>query len=105
MDTSYIYIHKDGSKSAVQVSDGINSRPGTFIWGAESSNGALDNMLFVSTESDKDGVCRHTAFDVARQRGEYELDIDDSSDAMALDPEGASISRMFRPVSNNQSFP
>lgn len=45
-------------------------------------------MLFVSTESDKDGVCRHTAFDVERQCGEYELDINDSGDAMALDPQG-----------------
>ena len=66
-------------------------RPGAFIWGATSGNPALRNMLFTSTESDKEleDVCRHTAFDVERQRGVYEFDIHDTSDAMALDPQGS----------------
>ncbi|OCB86254.1 WD40 repeat-like protein [Sanghuangporus baumii] len=87
-----VYIHKDNDRFPLEISNGRDSRPGTFIWGATSSNGALRNMLFTSTESDKeDATCRHTACDVERQCGEYELDINDCSDAMALDPQGKKL--------------
>ncbi|KAL5488363.1 hypothetical protein ACEPAI_6471 [Sanghuangporus weigelae] len=87
-----VYIHKDNDRYPLEISNGRDSRPGTFIWGATSSNGALRNMLFTSTESDKeDAVCRHIAFDVERRRGEYEFDINDCSDAMALDPQGKKL--------------
>ena len=93
-----IYLHKNNSKSVIIAADGRKTRPGFITWGATSHNPTLRNMLFVSTESDGDPVCRHTAFNVERQCGEYELDINDSSDAMALDPQGQVFFRFLLPL-------
>lgn len=86
-----MYIHQDNNRFALEVSDKPDVRPGTFLWGANSDNGALSDMLFVSSESERDKVCAHKAFDVQRQCLVYELDVNYSSESMALDPQGTKI--------------
>ncbi|EJD00831.1 WD40 repeat-like protein [Fomitiporia mediterranea MF3/22] len=100
-----IHIHtSDTSRFTLEVVNGRDSRPGSFIWGATSFNSGLNDMLFASSESERENVCQHTAFNVALQCADYELDIDDSAEAMALDPQGRVLALITETGANNSHF-
>ncbi|KAI5122139.1 hypothetical protein M0805_000786 [Coniferiporia weirii] len=85
-----VHIHSDNEHITLRaVYDPATSKPGAFLWGGSSENQRLENLLFVSSESDDDNVaCKHVVFDVEQECEAYCLKVDDSGDEMALSPNG-----------------
>ena len=89
-----IRVHSGNLQAQTTLDVCANSEetvPGAFLWGGSSENQRLSNHLFALSEirgNREDLVCKHSAFDVERERRLYTFEMGEQGDALALNPKG-----------------